>query len=291
MNTPKTILVTGGAGFIGSHLCERLVADGHKVISLDNYFTGDREFKVPGVDYREGHTKDIAKHIPETPDIIYHLGEYSRVAESLNEPERVWDFNTIGTAAVLEFCRDRKCKIVYAGSSTKFADAREDGTSGRDLSPYTWSKAANTELVRNYGHWYGVPYATAYFYNVYGPRELSGKYGTVIEIFRQNVLNGVSHKVNAPGTQRRIYTHVDDTVSALILIGEKGDGDEYGIASSDNYETIEVAQLFGGEIEMMPARSTSRPSAVVDTSKVKGLGWEQMRSLKEYIESVKANHS
>ena len=288
MADQKLILVTGGAGFIGSHLCARLAKDGHRVISLDNYFTGSRDNHVAGVEYREGHTKDIEKHIPETPDLVYHLGEYSRTAVAMEEPEVVFDLNVIGTGGVLEFCRKKKCKLVYAGSSTKFAPSREEGILGRDLSPYTWSKAINSEHVKNYGAWYGVPHAIAYFYNVYGPRERAGRYGTVIEIFKQDLMNGEPHKVNGPGTQRRIYTHVDDTVDALLLIGEKGEGDEFGIASGDDYATKDVAELFGGAIEMMPPRKTSRPGAEVDTAKVKALGWSPKRSLKEYVEGVKA---
>src|SRR3989344_6508621 len=142
----KTVLVTGGAGFIGSHLCRRLVKNGNRVISLDNYFTGSKDNHIEGVEYREGHTKDIEKYITETPDIIYHLGEYSRVAKSLEEPALVFDLNMTGTASVLEFWRKRKSKLVYAGSSTKFTGAREDGTEGRNLAPYTWSKASNSEL-------------------------------------------------------------------------------------------------------------------------------------------------
>ena len=126
-NEQKIIIVTGGAGFIGSHLCERLAKEGHKVISLDNYFTGSRDNHVTGVEYREGHTKDIEKHITEIPDIIYHLGEYSRVAASIDEPEVVFDLNLVGTFAVLEFWRKHGCKLVYAGSSTKIADVRDDG--------------------------------------------------------------------------------------------------------------------------------------------------------------------
>ena len=101
----KTILVTGGAGFIGSHLCEKLVELGYKVISLDNYFTGKVENHVKGVAYREGHTKDIEKYIPEKPDIVYHLGEYARVEQSFEDIKTVWDFNKQGTFFVLEFCR------------------------------------------------------------------------------------------------------------------------------------------------------------------------------------------
>lgn len=283
----KTILVTGGAGFIGSHLCEALAARGHRVISLDNYFTGSKDNHVAGVEYREGHTKDIEKHIPETPDIIYHLGEYSRVAKSLEEPALVWDLNITGTAGVLEFWRTKKSKLVYAGSSTKFAHARADGTVGRNLSPYTWAKAANSELVADYAEWYGLPYAIAYFYNVYGPRELSGEYGTVVEIFRQAHRRGEPLPVNAPGTQTRTYTHVADTVDALLLVGELGEGDEFGIASQDEYATVDVARLFGGEIVMNPARTTSRPGTPVDSTKTNGLGWSPRRTLKSYIEEAK----
>lgn len=283
----KLALVTGGAGFIGTHLCRRLLDDGYEVISLDNYFTGSRDNHIPGVEYREGHTKDVATLIPETPQIVYHLGEYSRVAKSMEEPEVVWDLNIDGTTAVLEFVRARGSKLVYAGSSTKFAETRADGTSGRDLSPYTWAKATNTELVVNYGLWYNIPFVVTYFYNVYGPGELAGSYGTVIEIFKQNLKDGLPHKVNGPGTQRRVYTHVLDTVEGLVLAGEKGQGDEYGIGSDDDYSIMEVAEMFGGPIELMPARRTSRPSSVVDSSKLKNLGWRPMHKLADYIEEIK----
>ena len=151
----KLIVVTGGAGFVGSHLCERLVRDGHNVISLDNYFTGSENNHIAGVDYRRGHTKDIANLIPETPELTYHLGEYARVEQSFADVATVLEFNQQGTAAVLEFVRHKKSKLVYAGSSTKFAD----GGIGRDQSPYAWTKAANTDLVRRYGDWFGITYA------------------------------------------------------------------------------------------------------------------------------------
>ncbi|MBI5401167.1 MAG: NAD-dependent epimerase/dehydratase family protein [Candidatus Yonathbacteria bacterium] len=280
----KTILVTGGAGFIGSNLIERLVEDPQNdVYSLDNYFTGTKENHIPGATYIEGHTKDISNLITKIPDVVYHLGEYSRVAQSMEEPDVVWDLNVLGTCAVLEFCRHLKCKLVYAGSSTKFAGLRNDGVEGKDLSPYTWAKATNTDLVRNYGEWYGLAYVTVYFYNVYGPRERAGKYGTVIEIFKQKHLVGESLEVRLPGTQRRTYTHVVDTVDGLILAGEKGSGDGYGISSSKSYTILEVANLFGDEIVMLPERKTSRPSSVVDTAQMEALGWKETHALEDYI--------
>jgi UDP-glucose 4-epimerase len=284
----KIIVVTGGAGFVGSHLCERLVQEGYRVISLDNYFAGSKENHVEGVEYREGHTKDIATLIPEIPDIIYHLGEYSRVAASLKEPEIVFDLNMTGTYAVLEFWRKRKCKLVYAGSSTKKVEAREDGVEGRDLAPYTWMKAANTELVVNYGRWYDLPYAVTYFYNVYGPRERSiEEYGTVIETWRQRSLEGNPLQVREPGTQKRAFTHVLDTVEGLVLVGEKGEGDDFGIGTDEEFSLLEVAEMFGGSIEMLPQTKTTRPSAAVDSSKTRALGWEPKHHLPGYIkESV-----
>lgn len=275
----RHILVTGGAGFIGSALIRRLVAGGEQVISLDNYFTGSRDAHVDGAEYREGHTKDIAALVPETPDLVYHLGEYSRVEQSLREPEKVWDLNMAGTAAVLEFCRAKGVKIVYAGSSTKFGD----GGLGRDQSPYAFAKATNTELVRNYGDWYGLPYAVTYFYNVYGLGERAGAYGTVIEIFRQKRLAGEALSVRAPGTQKRNFTHIDDIVDALLLVGEKGEGDDFGIGNAQAYSILEVAELFGGEIVMLPEAPGNRTDSALDTSKTELLGWKAACSLPEYI--------
>lgn len=281
MSDSKLIVVTGGAGFIGSHLCERLVADGHRVISLDNYFTGSRENHVAGVEYREGHTKDIEKHIPESPDLIYHLGEYSRVEKSLQEPALVWDLNKDGTFGVLEFWRNRKCKLIYAGSSTKFAD----GGLGRDQSPYAWTKATNTELVKNYHTWYDVPYAITYFYNVYGPGERAGAYGTVIEIFRQKHLRGEVLSVTSPGTQKRNFTHVDDIVEGLILVGAHGDGDDFGIGDEHSYSILEVAQMFGGTVTMSPPAQGNRMNSELNTEKIRVFGWSAKRTLPEYIHS------
>lgn len=283
MHEQKLILVTGGAGFIGSHLCARLAADGHRVISLDNYFTGTRENHVAHVEYREGHTKDIEKHVPETPDLIYHLGEYSRVEMSLLEPALVWDLNKDGTFGVVEFWRKRGGKLIYAGSSTKFGD----GGLGRMQSPYAWSKASNTELVRNYGQWYSLAYAITYFYNVYGPGEREGRYGTLIEIFRQKYLRGEPLTVVAPGTQKRNFTHVDDIIAGLLLVGEKGEGDEFGLGAETAYSIIDVAQMFGGEIEMLPERQGNRMEASLDTSKSRALGWSPKKKLTDYIEEVR----
>lgn len=278
-------VVTGGAGFIGSHLCERLVKEGYEVISLDNYFTGTADNHIVGVEYREGHTKDIVTHIPEAPELLFHLGEYARVEQSFNDVETVLESNVLGTIAVLEFVRAKKCKLVYAGSSTKFADAGI----GKDQSPYAWTKASNTNLVQRYSDWFGIQYAITYFYNVYGPRERgdSGT-GTLIGIFAEKYKNNEALSVRKPGTQHRNFTHVYDIVDGLIKVGEKGEGDEYGLGHPDSYSVLEVAEMFGGEIELLEERPGNRMNSAVDVHRAfLELGWSPKNSLPEYINSIK----
>ncbi len=280
-------MVTGGAGFVGSHLCERLIKDGHTVIVLDNYFTGSRDNHVSGVEYREGHTKDIAKHIPEDIDIIYHLGEYSRVRHSLAEPNVTFDLNIRGTLGVLEYWRDKRCKLVYAGSSTKFVHRKEDDVEGKNLAPYTWAKASMSDLVVQYARWFELPYAIVYFYNVYGPRERGDRYGTLIEILHQNWLNGETHRISGDGNQKRAFTHVLDTVEGIVLAGEKGEGDEYGICARETFSLLDAARMFGGHLEYSLATKSTRSSEAVDSRKIKALGWQQRHMLPDYIEQTK----
>lgn len=283
----KLAVVTGAAGFVGSNLCSRLLSDGYAVIGIDNFFSGSQETIPSGVDFREGHTKDIASLISETPDIVYHLGEYARVEQSLEEdPAVVWDLNTRGTFAVALFCLRKDAKLVYAGSSTKFGD---DGKA-RDATPYGWTKATNTELVRNFGEWYGLRYAITYFYNVFGRNERAGRYGTLIAIFKDIYQNGGFLPVTAPGTQERHFTHVDDIVDGLVLVGEEGEGDGYALGNERSYSILEVARLFNRQIFMLPERRGNRMKGSLDTSKSRSLGWEAKRQLEDDIHLFLEEH-
>ncbi|MFA5025208.1 MAG: NAD-dependent epimerase/dehydratase family protein [Candidatus Shapirobacteria bacterium] len=278
----KTILVTGGAGHIGSHIIENLVKDSNnKVISLDNYFTGSTKNHIEGAEYRVGHTKDINKIISETPDIVYHLGEYARVAPSFDDSEKVFDMNTIGTFAVVEFCRQRKVgKLVYAASSTKFA---AEGN-GRHQNPYSFSKATNVDLINNYGRWYKLPYAICYFYNAFGPRENGvGKYATLIAKYEQAYLNGEAFPVVKPGTQKRNFTYVGDLAKGMILAGEKGNGDGYALENSKKYSVAEIAQAFGGPIEYIEGYPGRSESGETPTKAREELAWTTTVDILDYI--------
>lgn len=182
------------------------------------------------------------------------------------------------------FARAVGCKILYAGSSTKFGDGGE----GRFASPYAWSKATNTELVMSYGEWLRVSCAIAYFYNVYGKREIvCGKYTTVIALFSEKMRTGESLTVVSPGTQKRNFTHIDDIIDGLILVGERGLGDEFGIGSPEPFSITEVAKLFGGRIQMLPERKGNRMMADVISDKTKVLGWSSKRKLTDYIQVLR----
>ena len=284
----KKILVTGGAGFIGSNLCEHLALDeNNEVYSLDNYSMGTSENHVQGVNYIIGDTVNISKLINFVPDMVYHLGEYSRVEQSFDDIKKVWQSNKDGIFAVLQFVRKTGCKILYAGSSTKFGD----GGMGRNSSPYAWTKAVNTELVINYGNWFKVPYVVTYFYNVYGEREIKeGKYATLIALFKEKMKNGDSLTVVSPGTQRRNFTHVSDIINALVLVGRNGHGDEFGIGSDEAFSVKEVAEMYNGKIEMLPERRGNRMDAEVISDKTKALGWRPKKKLKDYIEECRKDN-
>ena len=291
MAEKQTVLVTGGAGLIGPSLIELLLPK-YRVLSLDNYFIGSEKNHIEGAQYLRGETKDIESLLgQESPVVIYHLGEYSRVEQSFTDLPLVWESNVHGAFCVFEYWRKRGllgegCKLVYAGSSTKFAD----GGLGRDQSPYAWMKASNTELVRNYGNWFSLPYAITYFYNAYGPRELSeGPYASVMGIFKRKYWAGEPITVVAPGTQKRNFTHVEDIARGLLAVGEKGQGDEYGIGSPESYSVLEIAKMFTDNIEMLPERPGNRMESIVDTTRIeKEFGWKPQHTVREYIESLKA---
>lgn len=279
----KIVLVTGGAGYIGGHLCQSLLSHNcREVVSLDNYSSGSEENHVPGVNYIRGSTSDISGLLDFVPDIIFHLGEYSRVEQSFDDYEKIWEMNKIGTYEVLEFCRRHGCKLIYCGSSTKFGD----GGLGRAQSPYAWSKASNTELVINYGKWFNLRYAITYFYNVYGGREIMhGNYATLIGIFKRQCLAGKALTVVKPGTQKRNFTHIDDIIFGLILVGDSGEGDEFGIGSNESFSVIEVAKMFSDNIVMLPERRGNRMSADLMVEKTRQLGWEPKFTLREHVEN------
>jgi len=281
----KKILVIGGAGFIGSNLIKSLIKNKkNKVVSLDNYSTGSIKNHFENVEYFNGEAKKINTIIKIKPHLIFHLGEYSRVEKSFEDIDIVFDNNYLSIYPVLKFANDNQSKLIYCGSSTKF-----DVEKGFSLSPYTWTKSINSELIKAYSNWFNIKYAIVYFYNVYGPNELEDTYGTLIGKFKKAMREGKTLKVVLPGTQKRNFTHVNDIVDGLILISKSGEGDNFGIGCEKSYSIIEVAKMFGGNFQFLEERKGNRSDSKLVIDKTKKLGWLAKHNLPDYINELREN--
>lgn len=278
----KNVLVTGGAGFIGSHLIEALVPLGANVYSLDNYIIGSINNHQDGCSYIKGDVANVLQLFKEQKfDYIYHFGEYSRVEQSVSEPNKAL-MNIYHTfPAILEFTRQQKAKLIYSGSSTKFAD----NGAGKALSPYTMSKSLNTELLAMYSNLYEIQCAIVYFYNVYGGREIAlGKYATVVGKFSQLIEAGAKElPVTHPGTQKRNFTHINDVVAGLLIVGVHGEGDNYGIGADEEISILELVEMFGAEARIEPSNKANRNGGLLVTSRTKELGWAAQIKLEDYL--------
>lgn len=284
----KNVLITGGLGFIGHALTMRLKQN-NRVFVIDNDLMKVGRKKLEKVTYFDLDVKNI-NEIQELKDIkfdyVFHFGEYSRVEQSLNEPDIAFQNIYNPLTAVLKFVKENGSKLVYSGSSTKFSE----GGNGRALSPYTLAKAHNSETVLEYARWFKIRFVILYFYNVYGPSENSiGGYSTVIGKFL-NIKNTTEEKlpITAPGTQRRNFTHIEDALNGIILAASKGEGDGYGIGSSDSYSIIEVAEMIGRDYRFLPFNDANRASGPVISDKLLKLGWKQKYTLPQYIREMVA---
>lgn len=282
------ILVTGGAGFVGTNLIKRLKLDypDARIVSLDSYLTGSWHNHIPGVRYIKGDTMNshtILKN--ENFDTVFHFGEYSRVVQSFEDIQLATDSIMGGTPRILELCREWNAKLIYSASSSKFGNGGKD----ENLAPYSWMKAKMVELIKNYGDWFGLEYQINYFFNVYGPGQIThGDYATVVGIFERQYLAGEPCTVVTPGDQSRDFTHVDDIIEGVIKSTKyKTPNLEWYLRSGTSRTIIEVARMFG-EFKFIPERKGERiKSALVKNDTNKLLGLKPKDRLPEWIESVK----
>tara|TARA_E500000178_G_scaffold141549_1_gene141175 strand:- start:18 stop:905 length:888 start_codon:yes stop_codon:yes gene_type:complete len=278
--TQKKILITGGAGFVGSHLAKTL-SKNNTIYVIDNYFTGNKNNHVDGVNYINSETSKIFLLYKDIPlDYIYHLGEYSRVEQSYEDIELVMRYNTSPFYQVLKLAKHHNAKLIYSGSSTKFSENLDVVE-----SPYSLTKRFNTELLIKYSNWFKLEYAIAYFYNVYGPGEISkGKYATVIGKFINLKKQKAEYlPITKPGTQERMFTHVDDIINGLILVGKKGLGDNFGIGASKSYTIIEIAEMLKMPYKILESKKGNRLYSSLKTKKTRELGWKPTKYLPDYL--------
>ena len=281
----KKILITGGAGFVGSHLAKTLYNYGNTIHVLDNYFTGSIENHIQGVSYTKAETSDIFSLYKNVPlDYIFHLGEYSRVEQSYKDIELVVKYNISPFYQVLKLTSHLNAKLIYSGSSTKFSHDLEAVE-----SPYSFTKRMNTELLVQYANWFNIDFAITYFYNVYGPGEISkGKYATVIAKFIELKKQKVKYlPITKPGTQRRRFTHIDDVINGLIIVAKKGLGDDFGIGANKSYTILEVAEMLEMSFKIEGYVKGNRFDGLIKTKKTKELGWKPTKTLKQYLQNKK----
>jgi len=274
------ILVTGGMGFIGSNLVERLLSEDHSVTVIDDMSTGYYENMIEGVDYQVNDILSDDWNVPEELDVVFHLAGVSRIQPSLKNPERTTAVNIQGTSKICQIAVDRGAKLVYAGSCSFYE--------GEFLSPYSFSKWAGEEVCKMYRNIYNLPISIARFFNVYGNRQIEqGDFATVIGIFERQTRTGQPLTVTGTGEQKRDFVHVDDIVEGLILMSKDPKGKTYNLASGKSYSILEIAKMFRNVIQFIPAREGEDDVVVSDISESKkDLNYNPKGDIREYISGI-----
>ncbi len=290
----NTLVVTGGAGFVGSNLISYLIKKtNYKIISIDNYSSGSKKnhIKNSRIKYFSSHTKNISQILKKQKNIkaIFHFGEFARIYQSFLKMDQCLDSNTIGTNAVFNFCLINNIKLIYSATSASLGNRGKD----KNLSPYAFSKSQNLELLENLKKWFKFKYEIIYFYNVYGPRQISqGSMATVIGIFENCFKKKKFLPVVKPGTQSRRFTHIDDTIKVCYLAWKKNLCRHYSISHRESYSILQVAKLFKKKIKFLPKRSGERYASALTNMNLSNRVYKYFgkKKLKDYVEQFIINN-
>ena len=255
------IIVTGGAGFVGTNLIQLLLKKtNYKIISIDNYSTGNNKnhIKSKRLKYLKGDTSNIRNILKDKKNRIYsvfHFGEFSRIYQSFIKFNECFNSNSLGSREVFKFCLDNKIKLIYSATSAIFGKKGND----KNLSPYAFTKSNNLELLENLKKWFNFKYEIIYFYNVYGDKQIeTGDMATVIGIFQNQYKNKKILTVVKPGTQTRRFTHISDTVNVCYKAWKLNKCSHYSISHKKSYSILSVAKMFGSKIRYLPQREGER---------------------------------
>jgi UDP-glucose 4-epimerase len=291
-------LVTGGAGFIGSHIVDRLITLGHKVIVIDNetsqvhehfYYNSSAEYhKIDIADY-EG-TKDLYKDV----DYVFHCAAESRIQPAILNPLLAVKTNTLGTATVLQCAREAGVKkVMYSSTSSgyglKNTPPLQEDMPDDCLNPYSVSKVSGEKLCSMYTKLFGLKTIIFRYFNVYGEREpLKGPYAPIVGLFIRQHKAGEALTIVPDGTQRRDFTHVEDVVEANILAMTKDDHNNYGevfnVGTGTNHSMLELAAMISDNTKMIEPRVGEAYITLANNSKLKTVfEWKPTKDLEEYV--------
>lgn len=293
-----TYLITGGAGFIGTNLSERLVREGKRVIVVDNLVGGNAERLPKEVEF---HKIDICDHeelvaVMMGVDVVVHLAALPRVQFSIEHPFEAQKANVEGTLSVLEAVRKNKVRrLVYAASSSAYGDQevlplRED-LPAQPKSPYGLHKYVGEMMLKLWHDLHGIETVSLRFFNVYGPHlDPSGAYALVIGKFLKQRKDGLSMTITGDGEQTRDFTHVRDTVDAIFRACESdqvGSGEVFNVGAGRNISINTIAALIGGPVEHIAPRIEPKHT-LADTTRIRAaLGWKPTIRIEEGIAELK----
>jgi len=278
------ILVTGGCGFVGSNLVDRLVDLNHDVNVIDDLSAGKKEYCNKHASYTFDDFKKVLKKTDKSIDIVFHLAAQARIQPSFSDPMYTCENNSYGSAIVAEFARKSKCKVVYSGSSSFYG--------GVYLNPYAFAKWQGEEVFKMYASIYDVDVVIARFFNVYGPRNpLIGQYTPVVAIFEEQMKVNQALTVIGDGEQRRDFTHVFDICDGLIALSRlSSKGDVFNLGTGTNFSINELANMFGGEKKYLPARPGEARVTQADIAKTtEATSWKPKQTLNKYVQHFLAN--
>jgi len=284
------IVVTGGAGFVGSNLIYLLLSKTKfKIISIDNYSSGLKKNHINNnrIKYLKANTIDIFKVLkkPSTINSIFHFGEFARIYQSFINMNDCIESNSIGTNAVFNYCLKNNIKLIYSATSATLGNNGND----KNLSPYAFTKAKNLELLENLKRWFKFKFEVIYFYNVYGPNQITkGKMATVIGIFEEYYKNNKPLPVVRPGNQSRRFTHISDTVNTCYLAWKKNKARHYSISNLKSYSILQVAKMFNSKIKYLPKRAGERYASALTNLNLNNKVHKYFGkvNLKEYIKRI-----
>ena len=288
------IIVTGGAGFVGSNMIDYLLKKTkYKITSIDNYSSGYKKnhFKNKRVKYIKADTKNIFKLIKKPKNIlaVFHFGEFARIYQSFISMNECIDSNTIGTNSIFNFCLKNNIKLIYSATSASLGNKGKD----KNLSPYAFTKAKNLELLENLKKWYKFKYEVVYFYNVYGPNQISkGNMATVIGIFEDCYKKNKALPVVKPGSQSRRFTHINDTVNVCFIAWKKNLCRHYSISHKQSFTINEVAKMFKQRIRYLSKRPGERYASALTTMNLSNKVHKHFGKIKlrDYIKSFISNN-